>query len=41
MAAMELGRHRDPKARDVSEPKEEEHEEEATPMAKTPELRYF
>lgn len=37
MAAIELGRH--PVAEDVSEPEDEEHEEEAAPMAGTPEMR--
>ena len=41
MEVVELGRQRDPLARDVSEPEGDELEEEASLMAKTPELRYF
>ena len=41
IAAMELGRLRDPVAGDMSEPEGDEQDEEATPMAKTPEMRYF
>ena len=41
IAAMELGRQRDPVAGDVSEPEGDDQDEEATPMAKTPKMRYF
>ena len=37
MAAMELGRQRDPQGGDVSEPEEEEHGEEKTFMQEKPE----
>ena len=39
--AMETDRRRDPKARDVSEPEDEEQREEVAPMQETLELRYF
>ena len=38
---MELDRQRDPKAGDVSEPKDEEKREEVAPMQETLDLRYF
>ena len=41
IVAMDLGRQRDPVAGDVSEPKGDDQDEEATPMAETPEMRYF
>ena len=41
IVAMELGRQRDPVAGDVSEPEGDEQDEEAAPMAETPEMRCF
>ena len=41
IADMELGRQRDPVVGDVSEPEGDDQDEEATPMAKTFEMRYF
>ena len=41
ISTMELGRQRDPVAKDVSEPEGDEQDEEATPMVETPEMRYF
>ena len=41
LEAMETDRWRDPEARDISEPNDEEQREEAAPMQETPELRYF
>ena len=38
---METDKQRDPKARDISEPEDEEKMEEAAPMQDTPKLRYF
>ena len=36
LEAMEIDRRRDPQARDVSEPEDEEQREEAAPMQETP-----
>ena len=41
IASMELGRKRDPVAGYVSDPEGDDQDEEETPMAETPEMRYF
>ena len=41
IVAMELGKQREPVARDVSDPKGDDQDEEATPMVESPEMRYF